>query len=62
GRHACPGHFFAATELQAMLAHIIMLITYDVKAMTEGAKPPDDAFALFRLPNARGRIYLRKRQ
>ncbi|KAJ6570518.1 cytochrome P450 [Mycena vulgaris] len=60
GRHACPGRFFAATELKAMLAH--MLIHYDVKAETEGARPPDNAFALFRLPNARGRIYVRKRE
>ncbi|KAF8202022.1 cytochrome P450 [Mycena galopus ATCC 62051] len=27
GRHACPGRFFAATELKAMLAHVI--INYD---------------------------------
>ncbi|KAA1468096.1 cytochrome P450 [Dentipellis sp. KUC8613] len=29
GRHACPGRFFAANELKALLAHVVM--TYDVK-------------------------------
>ncbi|KAJ7185998.1 cytochrome P450 [Mycena filopes] len=29
GKHACPGRFFAATELKGMLAHILM--TYDVE-------------------------------
>jgi cytochrome P450 len=34
GRHACPGRFFAANELKAMLAHV--LLNYDLK-MNEGA-------------------------
>ncbi|KAJ7629833.1 cytochrome P450 [Mycena rosella] len=59
GRHACPGRFFAATELKAMLAYL--LLHYDVKAETPGVRPPDDAFAMFRVPNARGRIWVRKR-
>ncbi|KAJ7687915.1 cytochrome P450 [Mycena rosella] len=59
GRHACPGRFFAATELKAMLAH--MLINYDVKAMTEGVRPPDDCFGVMRMPNSRGKIMIRRR-
>ncbi|KAJ6500258.1 cytochrome P450 [Mycena vulgaris] len=59
GRHACPGRFFAATELKAMLAHI--LINYDVKAETEGFRPPDDRFGVLRMPNLRGKIWIRKR-
>ncbi|KAJ7086248.1 cytochrome P450 [Mycena epipterygia] len=59
GRHACPGRFFAATELKAMLAHL--LINYDVKAETEGVRPPDNVFGLFRLPNPQGKIWIRKR-
>lgn len=35
GRHACPGRFFAAHLMKAMLAHV--LVKYDVKA--EGRKP-----------------------
>ncbi|KAF8844182.1 cytochrome P450 [Paxillus ammoniavirescens] len=29
GRHACPGRFFAANELQSMLAHVVL--SYDIK-------------------------------
>ncbi|KIK77776.1 hypothetical protein PAXRUDRAFT_834874 [Paxillus rubicundulus Ve08.2h10] len=29
GRHACPGRFFAATELKSMLAHVVL--SYDIK-------------------------------
>jgi len=60
GRHACPGRFFAATELKAMLAHI--LINYDIKAEEEGVRPPDMVFGLFRMPNANGKIWMRKRE
>ncbi|KAJ6558751.1 cytochrome P450 [Mycena vulgaris] len=59
GRHACPGRFFAATELKAMLAHI--LINYDVKAETEGVRPPDQCFGRARFPNPQGKIMIRKR-
>ncbi|KAJ7240650.1 cytochrome P450 [Mycena haematopus] len=61
GRHACPGRFFAATELKLMLAHI--LITYDVKAENElGVRPPDYSFGRVRSPNPTARILIRKRQ
>ncbi|KAJ7652562.1 cytochrome P450, partial [Mycena rosella] len=59
GRHACPGRFFAATELKAMLAH--MLINYDVKAEMEGVRPPDQFFGPARFPNSQGKILIRKR-
>ncbi|KAJ7829871.1 cytochrome P450 [Mycena olivaceomarginata] len=45
GKHACPGRFFAATELKAMLAHLV--INYDVKAEVEGVRPPDLVFKIF---------------
>ncbi|KAJ6623269.1 cytochrome P450 [Mycena sp. CBHHK59/15] len=60
GRHACPGRFFAAMELKAMLAH--MLINYDIKAETEGVQPPDIIFGAFRSPSADGKIWIRKRE
>ncbi|KDR68414.1 hypothetical protein GALMADRAFT_1044748 [Galerina marginata CBS 339.88] len=37
GRHACPGRFFAANEIKAMFAFI--LLNYDVKLPTEGPRP-----------------------
>ncbi|KAF7367742.1 hypothetical protein MSAN_00838100 [Mycena sanguinolenta] len=44
GRHACPvnGRFFAATELKAMMAHLVL--NYDVKPEVEGARPADIVF------------------
>ncbi|KAJ7215153.1 cytochrome P450 [Mycena rebaudengoi] len=49
GRHACPGRFFAATELKAMLAHVVM--NYDVK-LDESANG---------IPNTKAKVYFRKR-
>ncbi|KAJ7776904.1 cytochrome P450 [Mycena maculata] len=45
GKHTCPGRFFAATELKAMLAHLV--INYDVKAEVEGpgVRPADTSFS-----------------
>jgi len=37
GRLACPGRFFAITEMKALLAHIV--VTYDLK-LEEGKKVP----------------------
>ncbi|KAJ6608826.1 cytochrome P450 [Mycena sp. CBHHK59/15] len=42
GKHACPGRFFAAVELKAMLAHVVL--NYEVERETEGVRPPDDEF------------------
>jgi len=60
GKHACPGRFFAATELKAMMAHLV--INYDVKAEVEGVRPPDKVFAQRITPSATGKVYFRKRQ
>ncbi|KAF7360088.1 hypothetical protein MVEN_00736900 [Mycena venus] len=58
GKHACPGRFFAATELKAMLAHV--LLKYDIKAYGEGVRPPP--FFGSGKPNPTVKIYFRKRQ
>ncbi|KAF7317577.1 hypothetical protein MKEN_00844700 [Mycena kentingensis (nom. inval.)] len=60
GKHACPGRFFAATELKAMLAH--MLVNYDIKAEVEGVRPPDAVYGMQMTPNPKGRVFFRKRQ
>ncbi|KAF7303498.1 Cytochrome P450 [Mycena indigotica] len=62
GRHACPGRFFAATELKAMLAH--MLIEYDVEAVVPGeaGRPRDVEFALLRMPSMSGEVRIRRRE
>ncbi|KAJ7503871.1 cytochrome P450 [Mycena galericulata] len=60
GRHSCPGRFFAATELKAILAHI--LINYDVKAEVDGVRPPDQFFGMQRMQNSQGKIFIRRRE
>ncbi|KAJ7434826.1 cytochrome P450 [Mycena galericulata] len=60
GKHACPGRFFAATELKAMFAYI--LVNFDVKAENEGVRPPDYSFGRVTSPNPTAKIWVRKRQ
>ncbi|KAJ6559929.1 cytochrome P450 [Mycena capillaripes] len=59
GRHACPGRFFAATELKSMLAHIVL--NYDVRLENEGVRPPDQLFDALRIPNQKAKVLFRKR-
>jgi hypothetical protein len=54
------GRFFAATELKAMLGHLVM--NYDVKAEVEGVRPPDDIFGIRITPSATGKVCFRKRE
>ncbi|KAK8112629.1 cytochrome P450 [Apiospora sp. TS-2023a] len=46
GRHACPGRFFAATELKLMLAYIIL--NYDIEQIDE--RPSNTWFSANRVP------------
>ncbi|KAJ7480645.1 cytochrome P450 [Mycena latifolia] len=60
GKHACPGRFFAATELKAMLAHLV--VNYDIKAEVEGVRPPNNNFGTMTTPSATGKVLFRKRR
>ncbi|TDL22831.1 cytochrome P450 [Rickenella mellea] len=60
GRHACPGRFFAANELKAMMAHIVL--NYDVKMEVDGVRPQDMHFTFNCVPNPTAKILFRKRQ
>ncbi|KAJ3556992.1 hypothetical protein NM688_g1715 [Phlebia brevispora] len=60
GKHACPGRFFAANELKAVMAHIIM--NYDVKAEKEGVRPPNQWFGLSLMPHPTAKVLFRKRR
>ncbi|KAI4523121.1 cytochrome P450 [Schizophyllum commune Loenen D] len=60
GFHACPGRFFAANELKAMLAHIVL--HYDVQL--EGGsrvKPENEWFRDLQSPSHSARVMFRKR-
>ncbi|KAJ7041349.1 cytochrome P450 [Mycena alexandri] len=60
GRHACPGRFFAATELKAMIAHVVL--NYDVKLdSADGKRPPDAAIGAAHLPNRTAKLWFRRR-
>ncbi|KAI0073032.1 cytochrome P450 [Panus rudis PR-1116 ss-1] len=60
GKHACPGRFFAANELKAMLAHTIL--TYDVKLEKEGVRPANLFVGESCVPNPYTPVLFRKRR
>ncbi|KIJ41481.1 hypothetical protein M422DRAFT_255386 [Sphaerobolus stellatus SS14] len=60
GKHACPGRFFAANELKAMMAHVIL--TYDIKLEEDGIKPPNQWSGTSCMPNTRGSVLFRRRR
>lgn len=55
-----PGRFFAANELKAMLAHVVM--NYDVKFENEGVIPDPFWAASAYMPNMSAKVLFRKRQ
>ncbi|KAH9169609.1 cytochrome P450 [Lactarius sanguifluus] len=59
GRHACPGRFFAVTELKVILARIVT--TYDLKLEEGKETPPDLCIASSRIPRDAS-VLFRKRQ
>jgi cytochrome P450 len=60
GRHACPGRFFAGNELKMMLVHV--LLTYDIKAAGDGARPKDVPLGQSSMPDPEGLVLFRKRR
>ncbi|KAJ3488342.1 hypothetical protein NLI96_g2932 [Meripilus lineatus] len=60
GRHACPGRFFAANELKAMMTYLVL--TYDVKFGDEGVRPPNRWFGFSVTPCPDTPVLFRKRR
>ncbi|KAJ8508407.1 hypothetical protein ONZ45_g9315 [Pleurotus djamor] len=58
GRHACPGRFFAANEIKAMFAHI--LLNYDIKL--EDEIPPTKWFKQYIVLDKGEGVMFRRRQ
>ncbi|KAG7450028.1 cytochrome P450 [Guyanagaster necrorhizus] len=56
GRPACPGRFFAVTELKALLSHV--LLNFDVKM---DKVPESGSFLFDRFPNKSSKVLFRKR-
>ncbi|KAL7285069.1 hypothetical protein ACG7TL_000160 [Trametes sanguinea] len=59
GKHACPGRFFAANELKAMLAYIVL--NYDLKLGGDGKRPHNVHFGPTIVPNPHAQVLFRKR-
>ena len=55
-----PGRFFAANELKALLAHIV--VTYDVKMEKEGHLPDPVWYTSSKSPSRDAEVLFRKRQ
>lgn len=55
-----PGRFFAANELKAMLAHIVL--NYDIRTAEPGVRPQDEYFATAVVPNSKATVMFRRRQ
>ncbi|KAI0640041.1 cytochrome P450 [Trametes polyzona] len=59
GKHACPGRFFAANELKALLAFLIL--HYDLKLPGDGQRPNNIYWGMSVIPAPKGTVLFRKR-
>jgi cytochrome P450 len=57
GRNACPGRFFAASELKLLVAHLVL--NYDIKLMPE--RPRNMWISINRVPPLKATIRIKKR-
>lgn len=58
GKHACPGRFFAVSELKMLLAHIIM--NYDIQPLA--SRPPATCYGSEVLPPMSATLSVRRRK
>ncbi|KAF7775649.1 hypothetical protein Agabi119p4_4042 [Agaricus bisporus var. burnettii] len=61
GRHACPGRFFAITEVKLIAARI--LLDYEIKLTDKQGQRPDNSWlaGIFAAPNKKAHILLKRR-
>ncbi|KAF9535150.1 cytochrome P450 [Crepidotus variabilis] len=60
GKHACPGRYFAASELKLMLSYVVM--NYDVRTVKQGVRPEDLYVVDMRVPNPTAELLFRRRK
>ncbi|EJD49234.1 cytochrome P450 [Auricularia subglabra TFB-10046 SS5] len=60
GKHACPGRFWAANELKALMAY--MLVHYDVRMEQDGVVPPVKWLGGAVIPDTNTRVLFRRRE
>jgi cytochrome P450 len=58
GKHACPGRFFAASEMKLILGYMVM--NYDIEMLDK--RPPDIFAGVARLPPMAAKIRVRRRK
>ncbi|KAJ7250589.1 cytochrome P450 [Mycena rebaudengoi] len=61
GRHSCPGRFFAANELKAALAHIVLFYDIQLGDNCHGVKPPNHWLSIALIPDKNAHVMFRKR-
>ncbi|KAL1689866.1 cytochrome P450 [Schizophyllum commune] len=59
GHTACPGRFFAALEMQLLLAHLVM--NYDIKFAGDGGRPANRWFSIHCVPDPGAKLLFRRR-
>ncbi|KAI1205902.1 ent-kaurene oxidase [Annulohypoxylon truncatum] len=59
GKHACPGRFFAASEIKMVLAYL--LLNYDVRLRDGEGRPPPNMFMMTRSPSTTAEVLFRRR-
>ncbi|KAI0800568.1 cytochrome P450 [Fomes fomentarius] len=59
GKHACPGRFFAANELKAVVCYL--LINYDLKLVGD-KRPENRTLGYHNMPNPSGEMMFRRRR
>ena len=55
-----PGRFFAANELKAMMAYIVM--NYDIELEDKSGRPPNMYIGTATVPNPKAKVKFRARQ
>ncbi|KAL7625324.1 hypothetical protein AAE478_004540 [Parahypoxylon ruwenzoriense] len=59
GKHACPGRFFAGSEIKMVLAHL--LLHYDVRLRDGEPRPAPNMFMMTKCPSTTAQIMFRRR-
>ncbi|KAI0756436.1 cytochrome P450, partial [Daedaleopsis nitida] len=62
GRHACPGRFFAAIELKAVLAYVVLHYDVRLEADAQGRRPENVRVGPANLPSMTAKVLFRRRQ
>lgn len=60
GNHACPGRFFAASEIKVVLAYLLQ--HYDIKLEEGHERPENHHRGAIVSPSGQGKVLLRKRE